>query len=933
MELGINLSGAAYGLLSTTASVDYFAAQGFSTIRLPLDWEQLQPRLGGQLDNMLIAKLHSFVSYAESQGMHVILDLHNYGAYQDQMIGSASTPVSAFADFWGKLAGEFATDSGVSFGLMNEPQLATAGEWLTAVNAGIAAIRDVGATSQRILVSGTYWDGAWSWMQTDNAAVLGRPGAIVDSSNNHIFEVHQYLDDTSGQHDWVVSQTIGVERLTAITNWARETGAKLYLGEFGVAANALSLTALTNMLNFVEQNADVWQGAAYWAAGLGWHDYMYSIEPNLGILDLPQMAVLKNYTTSHISSSISSNGTIEVNTFVKGRETASIKDVLSNNGEILSRTILDADGHVTRCVTKDAAGHLNVAIYSGSSSQPSTMEIYDVSYTLLSRAAVAADGSKVVTFYGGNEWTLTGTESYSAAGLLTAKQQVVADGGHVLTDFTNGIITKVETYDAAWHFVSRASYDDAGRLTTFQSTSATGENTLAYYNSAGTHLTSSYIYNASWQQTFAKTYDAAGLLQSVQAVLAGGGHQIDTYQAGSKIIKSVIYDTAWTLLSSNVENADGSHSVTTYKGAAVSQLEVYDASWHLVSRTSYDAQGKVAAVLHEVQGGGHQVATYASAGDAHPSTIDTYDASWHIISRAQMDASGHVRAIDHINADGSHTVDAFEPGATLAATRETYDSSWHLISRTSYDAQGKVAAVLHEVQGGGHQVATYASAGDAHPSTIDTYDASWHITSRAQVDASGHVRAIDHINADGSHTVDAFEPGATLAATREFYDGDGCLQSRTTYDGAGLITSVLHEEANGTHVVATYAIAGALHPAIIDNFDTNWDIIDRLYLDESGAIISIDHVNKDGTHQVDLFASGSNKSFQTDTFDFNRTLIKSDSGIVNSLSNTATSLLSEFNQSHDSIHAHESSAIYMIQDHSAYSHALADVFYASWTIE
>src|SRR3569623_901899 len=103
---------------------------------------------------------------------------------------------------------------------MNEPQLPTAASWLTAANGAIAAIRAAGAT-QQILVSGTYWDGGQSWTTTDNASVIGAAGAVVDPLINYAFEEHQYLDDTSGQNDWVVSPTIGVDRLQAVTTWAR----------------------------------------------------------------------------------------------------------------------------------------------------------------------------------------------------------------------------------------------------------------------------------------------------------------------------------------------------------------------------------------------------------------------------------------------------------------------------------------------------------------------------------------------------------------------------------------------------------------------------------------------------------------------------------------------------------------------------------------
>ena len=137
---------------------------------------------------------------------------------------------------------------------MNEPHDQSASDWLGSANAAIAAIRSAGAVSQEILVPGSYWDGAWTWTSTDNAAVIGT--GVQDPAHNFAFEVHQYLDfDGSGTHPGVVSPTIGVERLTAITQWAEATGNHLFLGEVGVTTDQTSLTAFDGMLTYMQQHS------------------------------------------------------------------------------------------------------------------------------------------------------------------------------------------------------------------------------------------------------------------------------------------------------------------------------------------------------------------------------------------------------------------------------------------------------------------------------------------------------------------------------------------------------------------------------------------------------------------------------------------------------------------------------------------------------
>src|SRR4051794_21830114 len=150
---------------------------------------------------------------------------------------------------------------------MNEPHDQSASAWLGSANTAITAIRSTGA-AQQILVPGSYWDGAWTWTSTDNAAVVGT--GVQDPAHNFAFEVHQYLDpDGSGTHSGVVSSTIGVERLTAITQWAEATGSHLFVGEVGVSTDQTSLTALDGMRPYRQQPPNAGKGVPYWAGGRG----------------------------------------------------------------------------------------------------------------------------------------------------------------------------------------------------------------------------------------------------------------------------------------------------------------------------------------------------------------------------------------------------------------------------------------------------------------------------------------------------------------------------------------------------------------------------------------------------------------------------------------------------------------------------------------
>ncbi len=262
--LGVNLAGAEFGsnvpgvfgtdyTYPTHAEIDYYASKGLGVIRLPFLWERMQRTEFGALDATELGRLTDVVNYATGKGLKIEIEPHDYGYGFGALIGSAQTPNSAFADFWSKLAQHFEANPNVIFGLMNEPHDQSASDWLGSANAAIAAIRGAGAVSQEILVPGSYWDGAWTWTSTDNAAVVGT--GVQDPAHNFAFEVHQYLDsDGSGTHPGAVSATIGVERLTAITQWAEATGNHLFLGEVGVTTDQTSLTALDGMLTYMQQH-------------------------------------------------------------------------------------------------------------------------------------------------------------------------------------------------------------------------------------------------------------------------------------------------------------------------------------------------------------------------------------------------------------------------------------------------------------------------------------------------------------------------------------------------------------------------------------------------------------------------------------------------------------------------------------------------------
>ncbi|CAG8140142.1 unnamed protein product [Penicillium salamii] len=261
---------------------------GLNIFRVPFLIERIAPSsLAGALDDTYLSKLASVVKSITDTGAHAVLDPHNFGRYNGNIISSASD----FQAFWKKLAGEFASNKLVVFDTNNEFHDMDQDLVLKLNQAAIDGIRAAGATSQYIFVEGNSYTGAWTWTDVnDNLKDLTDPQDMI------VYEMHQYLDsDGSGTSETCVSTTIGKERVTAATKWLQDNKKVGVLGEFAGGVNDQCKTAITGMLDYLGDNSDVWLGAMWWAAGPWWGDYIFSLEPTSGTAYKGMLSTLKPY--------------------------------------------------------------------------------------------------------------------------------------------------------------------------------------------------------------------------------------------------------------------------------------------------------------------------------------------------------------------------------------------------------------------------------------------------------------------------------------------------------------------------------------------------------------------------------------------------------------------------------------------------------------
>ncbi|CAM6000038.1 unnamed protein product [Sphagnum balticum] len=300
---GINISGAEFtpsavpGVLGTnyiypnTTELDYFSSKGMTVIRVPFCWERMQQSANGPLDPYQLSLMDATISAANARGLAVILDPHNYGAYQNVTIGvPGGQPNSMFADFWSKMATHYAGNPKVIFGLMNEPvgSSMTSATWEVSAQAAVNAIRAAGAANL-ILVPSTYWEHPVNFLSVNAADMI----KITDPGNNWSYEVHQYLDsDGSGTHPDFLSVSDSVATLSSFTAWCQANNKTAFLGEIGVTADPGACADLSAMLQYMHANPNVWTGFTFWVSGQ-WYpaNQLFLIQPTTGT-DVPQMQTI-----------------------------------------------------------------------------------------------------------------------------------------------------------------------------------------------------------------------------------------------------------------------------------------------------------------------------------------------------------------------------------------------------------------------------------------------------------------------------------------------------------------------------------------------------------------------------------------------------------------------------------------------------------------
>lgn len=320
---GVNISGAEFtssympGTLGThyfwqkPEMVDYYASKGYRWFRLPFRWPRLQRTLFGEFDAGEESRLDNMVDYiTNTLGHYCLIDPHDYGKYyvngEYEVIGIKEGNVNpeAFYDFWERLANKFKDNPKVQFGLMNEPLGNTPFDWRDYAKGAINAIRARTDAVNLVTVPGTFYTGAHNWLGYNDTAFRN----FKDPAGNMVIEVHQYLNPGSSGNNGMCDLDAH-ERFINFTNWCKQYGFQAMLGEFGVSDVSTETecnTEITQSMQYMQNNRDVWRGYTLWGAGAQWSKtYHYRLNPpqndyDSGI-DAPQLTFAVSFILNELS--------------------------------------------------------------------------------------------------------------------------------------------------------------------------------------------------------------------------------------------------------------------------------------------------------------------------------------------------------------------------------------------------------------------------------------------------------------------------------------------------------------------------------------------------------------------------------------------------------------------------------------------------------
>lgn len=266
------------------SQMQHFVSIGLNTFRLPVAWQYLvNDNLGGDLDETNFGKYDELVQGCLETGAMCILDVHNYARWNGNIVGQSNGAVTNahLESLWQQLATHYKDESKMVFGVMNEPHDLDIGQWATTVQGVVSTIRTaVGNNTQIVLLPGTDYTSVGSFVSTGSTSALQSVVNNDKTTDNLIFDVHQYLDNDGGTQDYCV--TDGTANLDTLGTWLRSNNRQAWLTETGGGSTSSCLSNVCTELEWMYNgNGDIYLGWVGWSAGSFQTSYSLSLMPSL----------------------------------------------------------------------------------------------------------------------------------------------------------------------------------------------------------------------------------------------------------------------------------------------------------------------------------------------------------------------------------------------------------------------------------------------------------------------------------------------------------------------------------------------------------------------------------------------------------------------------------------------------------------------------
>lgn len=150
---------------TTKAMIDTVRKAGFTTLRLPVSWDDHMSGAARTIDPAWMNRVEEVAKYALDNGMAVIVNIHHNNGWEAPTLANEAGAKDTLTKLWTQIGERFNKyDQHVTFEVMNEPRVAPGGadDWtgkaeyydvLNRLNAtALAAIRATGGNNARRLV-------------------------------------------------------------------------------------------------------------------------------------------------------------------------------------------------------------------------------------------------------------------------------------------------------------------------------------------------------------------------------------------------------------------------------------------------------------------------------------------------------------------------------------------------------------------------------------------------------------------------------------------------------------------------------------------------------------------------------------------------------------------------------------------------------------